>query len=268
MPEKHEYSRRFVTTAGRGGTADATDLKTAVCTPCGAFPSNNLRPSSSDAESASRADFKVQMPFVVFLQNAWSPVYAGGRWPRHSWIRALARSRSGKRLSILLDDYESCENTTPIVGATPDSVVPPDADHINDILVRRNPRIVVACAAGRPSSLSTSTAGRRDVPRQLPRRARRVRPRRRLHRRLPDADVILGGPPCQPFSDAGENEGEADDRDCIPDFCAAVERNAPPPVPDGERARAAERKALPYFGRVLERLEARATSSSGGCSMP
>lgn len=23
---------------------------------------------------------------------------------------------------------------------------------------------------------------------------------------LPDADVILGGPPCQPFSDAGENE--------------------------------------------------------------
>jgi hypothetical protein len=44
---------------------------------------------------------------------------------------------------------------------------------------------------------------------------------------LPDADVMLGGPPCQPFSDAGENEGEADDRDCIPDFCAAVERASP-----------------------------------------
>jgi hypothetical protein len=56
---------------------------------------------------------------VVFLQNAWSEIYAGGTWPRPSWLRALERSRSGQRLKILVDDLSACENTTPIVGATP-----------------------------------------------------------------------------------------------------------------------------------------------------
>src|SRR5690242_2593286 len=45
--------------------------------------------------------------------------------------------------------------------------------------------------------------------------------------RIPRADIIIGGPPCQPFSQAGERKGEADERDCVPDFIAAVERGKP-----------------------------------------
>lgn len=82
---------------------------------------------------------------VVFLQNAWSPLYAGGTWPRRSWLHALARSRSGQRLKLLIDDFDVCENTTPIVGDCPDSVVAPDEKHIKTILTTRQPRIVVAC---------------------------------------------------------------------------------------------------------------------------
>lgn len=85
------------------------------------------------------------MRAVIFLQNAWSPYYAGGTWPRRSWLAALKRSRSGQRLRLLIDDFDVCENTTPIVGATPDSVVPPDMDHIRAILERRSPGVVVAC---------------------------------------------------------------------------------------------------------------------------
>lgn len=82
---------------------------------------------------------------LYFLQNAWSPVYAGGVWPRQSWLRALARSRSGQRLRHLLDDFDLCENTTPQIGATPDSLLAPDDAHILTILAARQPSVVVAC---------------------------------------------------------------------------------------------------------------------------
>lgn len=39
---------------------------------------------------------------------------------------------------------------------------------------------------------------------------------------LPAADVVLGGPPCQPYSDGGNRLGEADPRDCVPDYLAHV----------------------------------------------
>ena len=74
--------------------------------------------------------------------------------------------------------------------------------------------------------------------------------------RLPDADVVIGGPPCQPFSDAGENEGEDDERDCIPDFCAAVERVKPRMFLMENVRGLLKEKHLRYFGRVLTRLEA------------
>lgn len=44
---------------------------------------------------------------------------------------------------------------------------------------------------------------------------------------MPAADVILGGPPCQPYSLAGKGLGTSDARDCVPDFCAAVEAVRP-----------------------------------------
>ena len=44
---------------------------------------------------------------------------------------------------------------------------------------------------------------------------------------LPAADVVIGGPPCQPFSQAGKRKGDADERDCVPDFIEAVRRVRP-----------------------------------------
>lgn len=85
------------------------------------------------------------MKIVVFLQNAWSPVYAGRRWPRESWLRALARSRTGKRLIYLVDDLSVCENTTPVVGEKPGSIVAPDNGHILSVLAERAPDVVVTC---------------------------------------------------------------------------------------------------------------------------
>lgn len=85
------------------------------------------------------------MKAVVFLQNAWSPLYAGREWPRPSWLRALARCRSGKRLAYLIDDLSICENTTPIVGDAPDSIVKPDNGHILSVLAEREPDIVITC---------------------------------------------------------------------------------------------------------------------------
>lgn len=82
---------------------------------------------------------------LVFLQNAWSPLYAGEVWPRDSWLRALARSRSGQRLRIMLDSLDVCENTTPQVGPLPESMCPPDAAYIQQLITQRNPSIIVAC---------------------------------------------------------------------------------------------------------------------------
>ena len=35
---------------------------------------------------------------------------------------------------------------------------------------------------------------------------------------LPPHDLVVGGPPCQPFSQAGKKLGHADPRNCVPDF--------------------------------------------------
>lgn len=86
-----------------------------------------------------------QASLVVFLQNAWSPVYAGSVWPRRSWLRALETSRSGQRLRVLIDEYHICENTTAVVSAHPSGIEAPDAAHILRVLSKRKPQIVVAC---------------------------------------------------------------------------------------------------------------------------
>lgn len=45
--------------------------------------------------------------------------------------------------------------------------------------------------------------------------------------RLPYADVICAGPPCQPHSLAGQRGASSDQRDCGPDFVAAVAKVRP-----------------------------------------
>ncbi len=114
--------------------------------------------TSKSVANRGEATIKATLPnyVVVFLQNAWSALYAGDRWPRDSWLKALQRSRSGQRLEVLEASYEIAagdskdsefwyDNTTPIVGGSPDSVVPADHRHIREVIKSIGPRAVVAC---------------------------------------------------------------------------------------------------------------------------
>lgn len=67
---------------------------------------------------------------VVFLQNAWSETYAGRHWPRDSWMEALKRSRSGKKLLHMIDDLEMVHNTTQEVTEKPSGKPAPDLVHM------------------------------------------------------------------------------------------------------------------------------------------
>jgi len=72
---------------------------------------------------------------------------------------------------------------------------------------------------------------------------------------LPAADVILGGPPCQPYSSAGKQGGENDARDCVPDFCAAVEKVRPRMfLMEEVDAFAEQAKFQPVLRRTFKRL--------------
>ncbi len=84
---------------------------------------------------------------VGFLQNAWSPMYAGSTWPRASWLYALMTCRSGQKLRVLTSECNEVEfwwdNTTPVVGEAPNSILPPDSDHIRSVLHVQEPDIVL-----------------------------------------------------------------------------------------------------------------------------
>lgn len=100
---------------------------------------------------------------VAFLQNAWSPLYASGTWPRESWLRALHRSRSGVRLKHLTDATKGCvfhfDNTTPLVGETPDSLLEADPDHIRSVLQTQAPDVVVTLGKQADEALQGLFAG-------------------------------------------------------------------------------------------------------------
>lgn len=106
------------------------------------------------------------MKVVAFLQNAWSPVYAGCRWPRASWLEALWRSRSGQRLSHLIDAAGKdtqwwFDNTTEEVGGDPDSVCVPNYAHIQRVLRRENAKLIVALGRQADEALKSLSL---DVP--------------------------------------------------------------------------------------------------------
>lgn len=88
--------------------------------------------------------------YLIILQNSYSYVYAGGIWPRSSWLRALDKSRSGKRLKTLTNLLPKnsriwFDNTTPIVGDTPSSFVPPDYDHLSSLIKEKMPASIITC---------------------------------------------------------------------------------------------------------------------------
>lgn len=72
---------------------------------------------------------------------------------------------------------------------------------------------------------------------------------------LPDADVLLGGPPCQPFSVSGKGVGSNDARDCIPEFCAAVEKVRPRMFLMENVPGLLSGKHIRHLGRHIQRLE-------------
>jgi hypothetical protein len=87
---------------------------------------------------------------LVLLQNPWSPHYAGRVWPRRFWLKALWRSRTGKRLRQMLDgiseEHYIIDEANPICTATPSGVMPFDKLHV-EVLIKANPqiRVIVAC---------------------------------------------------------------------------------------------------------------------------
>ncbi|MDQ3276478.1 MAG: DNA cytosine methyltransferase [Actinomycetota bacterium] len=67
-------------------------------------------------------------------------------------------------------------------------------------------------------------------------------------------DVILGGPPCQPFSQGANNAGEYDERDMIPEFIRAVADLWPRMFLMEEVPTLTWTKHRPYLDRVLADL--------------
>lgn len=70
---------------------------------------------------------------------------------------------------------------------------------------------------------------------------------------LPETEVLIGGPPCQPFSVGGDQRGENDDRNGLPAFAAAVARLRPR-IFLFENVRGVMYRNREYFDSFLEGL--------------
>ena len=68
------------------------------------------------------------------------------------------------------------------------------------------------------------------------------------------ADLVAGGPPCQPFSTAGQNKGQADPRDGWPAAVRAVAEIRPKAFVFENVAGLAREKFTAYFQSVLKRF--------------
>lgn len=89
----------------------------------------------------------INSKIVLFLQNAWA-LYDIGEWDRNSWMRALRRCHTGRKLNMVLGtDWSNIhvDNTTRAVGVGSRSKLPPDPEHIKSVLAYHTPDAVVAC---------------------------------------------------------------------------------------------------------------------------
>lgn len=71
---------------------------------------------------------------------------------------------------------------------------------------------------------------------------------------LPPAEVVIGGPPCQPFSVGGHQRGLGDSRDGFPIFVAAIER-IKPKIWIFENVRGLMYQNKWYLDQIIEKLE-------------
>ena len=72
--------------------------------------------------------------------------------------------------------------------------------------------------------------------------------------RFPNADVVIGGPPCQPFSVIGHQRGNDDERNGFPAFISAVKRTKPK-LWMFENVRGMLYRNKSYFKSSITRLE-------------
>ncbi|MGB1205912.1 MAG: DNA cytosine methyltransferase [Chitinophagales bacterium] len=75
-----------------------------------------------------------------------------------------------------------------------------------------------------------------------------------INTKYPKADIIIGGPPCQPFSIGGKQLGLKDARDGFPIFLAAVEQ-VKPEICLFENVRGLLYKNKWYLKEIIEHLE-------------
>lgn len=71
----------------------------------------------------------------------------------------------------------------------------------------------------------------------------------------PPPDLIIGGPPCQPFSVNGHQNGNSDDRDGFPAYLSAVERYRPK-LAIFENVRGMLYRNKEYLGKIVRKLQA------------
>lgn len=71
---------------------------------------------------------------------------------------------------------------------------------------------------------------------------------------FPKADIIIGGPPCQPFSVGGKQKGLKDSRDGFPAYISAIEQ-IQPAIWMFENVRGLLYRNEWYFEEIKERLE-------------
>ena len=74
-----------------------------------------------------------------------------------------------------------------------------------------------------------------------------------VHTKFEHADVIIGGPPCQPFSHAGKNKSTNDDRDGFPLFISAINQ-VQPKLFLFENVKNLTTKHQNYFNSIINQL--------------
>ncbi|MEI7690723.1 MAG: DNA cytosine methyltransferase [bacterium] len=72
--------------------------------------------------------------------------------------------------------------------------------------------------------------------------------------KFPKADIVIGGPPCQPFSVGGKQKGSDDTRNGFPAFIEAI-RQVEPKIFLFENVRGLLYKNRPYFDEVVSQLQ-------------